>query len=419
MHLHHLPTLNSPELHLVGLKHMGPLSREIPQIDLRSVWSILRLRWWIIPICMIVALGLMFAQESDLQTTPNSIQIIKTYGARDELAGLALFGVDPNSVKEFPSFQNQLAIVRTDAPAKIDESLAQAISIGVSRTDPQVSLINSAANDGGQKFTVLSAGTPNYVFTCISAERSNCDKAIDIYVGVVTETRKAGIIDGLKRLSLDVSRVLATTSAGSADLSIKLNAINASIATVSGELSLVGEDTQTTGGTVSSVKLSTYVFGLSVGLLVAILIILQLTYTDNKIRSRRSLNRLQSELLFLGELQAGGSDSSATQVASALVFQAKNAEAASVHVCSTDSTSTSAIVAEALEKAGIAAHLTVVGAQNVDSMSVNELVAQGSQAFVLIAWKHSTKASDLMNAQQTLVGSGNRVLGVILATPAN
>ena len=419
MHLHHLPTLNSPELHLVGLKHMGPLSREIPQIDLRSVRSILRLRWWIIPICMIVALGLMFAQESDLQTTPNSIQIIKTYGARDELAGLALFGVDPNSVKEFPSFQNQLAIVRTDAPAKIDESLAQAISIGVSRTDPQVSLINSAANDGGQKFTVLSAGTPNYVFTCISAERSNCDKAIDIYVGVVTETRKAGIIDGLKRLSLDVSRVLDTTSAGSTDLSIKLNAINASIATVSGELSLVGEDTQTTGGTVSSVKLSTYVFGLSVGLLVAILIILQLTYTDNKIRSRRSFSRLHPDLSFLGELNTDGSGSSATQVASTLVFQAQTAAATSVHVCPIDSISTSASVTEALAKAGIAAHLTVVGGQQIGAMSVNELVAQGSQAFVLIAWKHSTKASDLMNAQQTLVGSGNRVLGVILATPTN
>ena len=368
---------------------------------------------------MIVALGLMFAQESDLQTTPNSIQIIKTYGARDELAGLALFGVDPNSVKEFPSFQNQLAIVRTDAPAKIDESLAQAISIGVSRTDPQVSLINSAANDGGQKFTVLSAGTPNYVFTFISSERSNCDTAIDIYVGVVTETRKAGIIDGLKRLSLDVSRVLDTTSAGSTDLSIKLNAINASIATVSGELSLVGEDTQTTGGTVSSVKLSTYVFGLSVGLLVAILIILQLTYTDNKIRSRRSFSRLHPDLSFLGELNTDGSDSSATQVASTLVFQAQTAAATSVHVCPIDSISTSASVTEALAKAGIAAHLTVLGGQQISAMSVNELVAQGSQAFVLIAWKHSTKASDLMNAQQTLVGSGNRVLGVILATPTN
>lgn len=368
---------------------------------------------------MIVALGLMFAQESDLQTTPNSIQIIKTYGARDELAGLAVFGIDPNSVKEFPSFQNQLAIVRTEAPTKIEESLAQSISIGVSRTDPQVSLVNSAANDGGQKFTVLSAGTPNYVFTCISAERSNCDKAIDIYVGVVTETRKVGIIDGLKRLSLDVSRVLDTTSAGSTDLSIKLNAINASIATVSGELSLVGEDTQTTGGTVSSVKLSTYVFGLSVGLIVAFLIILQLTYTDDKIRSRRSLNRLHPDLFFLGELQAAGSDLSATQVASTLVFQAQIASTTSVHVCPIDSTFTFASVAEALEKAGIAAHLTVVGGQNVDSMSINELVAHGSQAFVLIAWRHSTKTRDLLNAQQTLIGSGNRVLGVILATPAN
>ncbi len=398
---------------------MGPMSREIPQIDLHSVWNIVRLRWWIIPICMIVALALMFAQESDLQTTPNSTQIIKTYGARDELAGLALFGIDPNSVKEFPSFQNQLAIVRTVAPTKIDESLAQSISIGVSRTDPQVSLVNSAANDGGQKFTVLSVGSPNYVFACYSAERSNCDTAIDIYVGVVTETRKAGIIDGLKRLSQDVGRVIDATNAGSTDLSIKLNAINSSISTVSGELSLVGEETETTGGTVSSVKLSTYVFGLSVGLIVAFLIILQLTYTDDRIRSRRSLNRLPSDLLFLGELNASDSDSSATQVASTLVFQAQITSTTSVHVCPIASTFTSANVAEALEKAGIAAHLTVVDGQNVDSMSVNELVAHGSQAFVLIAWRHSTTTRALLNAQQVLVGSGNRVLGVILATPTN
>ena len=182
---------------------------------------------------------------------------------------------------------------------------------------------------------------------------------------------------------------------------------------------MVGEATQTTGGTVTSVKLSTYAFGLSVGLIVAILIILQLTYTDDKIRSRRSFSRLHPDLSFLGELNTDGSDSSATQVASALVFQAKNAAAASVHVCSTNSTSTSASVTESLAKAGIAAHLTVVGAQNVDSMSVNELVAHGSQAFVLIAWRNSTTARDLLNAQQVLVGSGNRVLGVILATPAN
>lgn len=398
---------------------MGPMSREISQIDLRSVWNILRLRWWIIPICMIVALALMFAQESDLRTTPNSIQVIKTYGARDEIAGLAVFGIDPNSVKEFPSFQNQLAIVRTIAPTKIDESLAQSISIGVSRTDPQVSLVNSAANDGGQKFTVLSAGTPNYVFACISADRSNCDTAIDVYVGVVTETRKAGIIDGLKRLSLDVGRVIDTANNESTDLSIKLNAINSSISSVSGELSLVGEDTQTTGGTVSSVKLSTYVFGLSVGLLVAILIILQLTYTDDKIRSRRSLNHLHSDLFFLGELHTSGLDSSAIHVASTLVFQAQIASTTSVHVCPIDSTFTSANVAESLEKAGIAAHLTVVDGQNVDSMSINELVAHNSQAFVLVAWRNSTKTRDLLNAQQVLVGSGNRVLGVILATPTN
>ena len=85
---------------------MSPLTKEIPQIELRSIWEVIRLRWWIVPLCLVVSAGLMVAQESDMQTSPASILVSKTYGPRDELANLAVFGVDLNSVKEFPSFEN-------------------------------------------------------------------------------------------------------------------------------------------------------------------------------------------------------------------------------------------------------------------------------------------------------------------------
>ena len=63
---------------------MGPLTKEIPEIDLRSIWDIVRIRGWIIPLCVIIGIGLMYAQESNLQTTPNSVLVEKTYEPRDE-----------------------------------------------------------------------------------------------------------------------------------------------------------------------------------------------------------------------------------------------------------------------------------------------------------------------------------------------
>ena len=113
---------------------MGPLTKEIPQIEMRSIWEVIRLRWWIVPLCLVVSAGLMFAQESDLQTSPVSISVSKTYGPRDELANLAAFGVDLNSVKEFPNFQNQLAIVRDSGPKQVLSSLGTSVDVSVMRT---------------------------------------------------------------------------------------------------------------------------------------------------------------------------------------------------------------------------------------------------------------------------------------------
>jgi hypothetical protein len=88
---------------------MGPLTKEIPEIEFRSIWDILRLRWWIFPLCAVVCVGLLFTQESDLQSTPSSVLVIATYGPRNEMAGLSLYGIDPTAVREYPSFQFNLA----------------------------------------------------------------------------------------------------------------------------------------------------------------------------------------------------------------------------------------------------------------------------------------------------------------------
>jgi hypothetical protein len=180
---------------------MGPLTKAIPQIELKSIWDVIRLRWWIVPLCLFVSAGLMFTQESDLQSSPAATTVSKTYGAKDETAGLASFGVDLNAINEFPSFQNQLATVRAEGPRLVSDSLGAELVVMVTRAEPQVSMLAAADGDGKQLFTVSSNAASNYVFSCSASERIQCDQAIDVYVQKVEEERRNSITEGLFRPS--------------------------------------------------------------------------------------------------------------------------------------------------------------------------------------------------------------------------
>ncbi|MFZ9109666.1 MAG: hypothetical protein ACO21F_07245, partial [Ilumatobacteraceae bacterium] len=52
-------------------------------VDLPAFWETLKLRWWVIPAVIAVAVGFLWVQESDLQTEPGSYYISETYEARD------------------------------------------------------------------------------------------------------------------------------------------------------------------------------------------------------------------------------------------------------------------------------------------------------------------------------------------------
>ena len=394
---------------------MGPLTKEIPQIDMRSVRDILRIRWWIIPVCMIVAVGLMFSQESDLQVTPRSTTVTKTYGAKDEIASLAVFGVDPNSVKEFPSFQNQLAAVRLNTPKLVEEQLGNSIGVSVSRTDPQVSMVNSAMADGGQRFTVMSVGAPNYVFSCTADNREECDNAIDVFVSETETARKTGVTEGLKNLSSSIKSVVSSKTVTTPDLDTKLAAIEAVSPLISGQLSFVYEEILYSGGTVSTVKISTYIFGLASGLVIAILIILQLTFTDDRIRSRRKIEALGVELNFLGEIRQSSLDADANQTAAALVTQARRSSTTEIVLVPVGKKSVPQNILGLISDLAHSRNLRITGSENVDSFTLGKLVDNPSAAVVLVAFKHEGSVVQLRHTYEILNRTGHQILGIVLS----
>ena len=393
---------------------MGPLSKEIPQIELRSIWQVVRLRWWIVPICLFVSAGLMFAQESDLQNSPTSITVNKIYGAKDETAGLASFGVDLNAINEFPSFQNQLAIVRAEGPQLLLEISQDLPAVSVTRAEPQVSMLAAADGDGKQFFTVSSNGAANYTFSCSAPNREQCDQAIDVYVQKVEIERRVAITTGLLQLETQIQSVLAIATSDQLALQLQVDAIKQSGGSITGELAYVSETIETSGGTVSTVKVSTYLFGLAVGLLVAILIMLQLTATDDKIRSVKRLQSSPISIKVLGELSKKNASTESTSVAAAIVVEARKRQVNAVVLLPVGPNVHSDMILQTLRSTDLTAYITLENGTHVQSMSLSELVESGV-GYVLLVQKNLTTSHELIESFEALGRSENLMLGTLLS----
>ena len=393
---------------------MGPLSKEIPQIELRSIWQVVRLRWWIVPLCLFVSAGLMFAQESDLQNSPTSITVNKIYGAKDETAGLASFGVDLNAINEFPSFQNQLAIVRAEGPQLLLEISQDLPAVSVTRAEPQVSMLAAADGDGKQFFTVSSNGAANYTFSCSAPNREQCDQAIDVYVQKVEIERRVAITTGLLQLETQIQSVLAIATSDQLALQLQVDAIKQSSGSITGELAYVSETIETSGGTVSTVKVSTYLFGLAVGLLVAILIMLQLTATDDKIRSVKRLQSSPISIKVLGELSKKNASTESTSVAAAIVVEARKRQVNAVVLVPVGPNVHSDMILQTLRSTDLTAYITLENGTHVQSMSLNELVESGV-GYVLLVQKNLTTSHELIESFEALGRSENLMLGTLLS----
>ena len=393
---------------------MGPLTKEIPEIDFRSIWEVIRLRWWIVPLCLVVSAGLMFAQESDLQTSPVSILVSKTYGPRDELANLAVFGVDLNSIKEFPSFENQLAIVRDSGRKHVLSSLGKSVNVSVMRTEPQVSMLATADGAGKQLFTVSASGQANYVINCSAPDESTCNSAIDVFVGEIESERRDAIIDGLRQLKTRIESVLGSLSSAQPQLELQHASINSAIDSITGKLQFVDGKSEASGGTVSTVKISTYIFGLAVGLIIGLLIILQLTLTDDKIRSPKKLRDAIDSSQFLIDLTTHTAAADLKFMLASILHGLAKANSTDVVFIPVDNNAKLGEWFELIARESVLHGLSVQNSSALSQLSTTELLNVGTKNIVLVATKHASRLTSLEESLTNLKQSGARVLGLLL-----
>ena len=387
----------------------------VPEIDLLAIRDALKLRWWIVPLVMFVSVSFLFVNESDLDTAPSSILVTRTYEARDEAAVLTVAGIDPGSIIPYPSFDSQLAILRSDdTKAKISAQIESSVEVTVSRTEQRFSLVDTVESDSKTRFTFLSVGIPTYGFSCATPLAVTCNTAIDAYVAELSSLRKASVQEGFVRAQKLVSQLFDAGQATS-QLEVQLRALDFAKNMVTGEVALISATSEEIGPTVTTVKSSTYLFGMVVGALIGLLIILQLTITDRKIRTAHKLVAAVGAGRVLGILKTDLQGPSVQQTSAAIAFAAATNRAAIVRLIPIDETVLSGPIAAALAQALHGHSVSLIATPAIDQLSATDLLAPADSLVVLVVRARTSRTDVLANAIASAEHAGNNVAGIILS----
>jgi hypothetical protein len=391
---------------------MGILNREVGEVELIPVARGIVSRWWIVLIAALLGTVAMWSQESDLATTPASTEVVRTYESRDETALLTLVGIDPSTVIPFPSFENQVLQVQEQAMRdSISSRIGFSASVSVSRSDQRFSLANSNLGDGLTKFTFLSVGTPTYTFFCSDESAENCNIAIDEYMLELQEIRKQSIVSGLDRLQVLLESLPVRTQSNIE----KIDALKAAKLLIKGELALLSTTTTAVGATVSTVKSSTYIFGLVGGAIIGLLIALQLTLTDKRVRSLSQLaKRFESQSL-LGMVTS--ESASIQHVAAAIVARAHALSISSVALVPVDEQTEALKLAEKLDAITASMGVTVTSLAPISSLTAGDLISSHS-GMIALASRGVSPTEEIVATWSVLDSAQKPMLGVLLADSA-
>ncbi len=384
--------------------------------DSEAILRVIAQKWWVVPITMLLGLTLMFLQESDLQTSPRYFSLTKAYEPLDEAGPLSIVGLDPSLIKPFPSEQNQLSILlNNESQNEILGEIEGKVDVTVTRSEPNFSLTSSQGDQGKNQFSFVSYGSSSYSFTCVETDPINCEAAIDAYVtklvSIRSDATKAGLQNSIKLIDSLLSSPNQISTAASEKLSLQRDALNKSIELVTGSVKLVGINQSSEGAEVTNVSKSTYLFGLVIGLVIGCLILLQLIFSDGKVRGAKQLVNLVGYKQFLGELSTKNQTISLQHLAAAIqnVHVIKKATVLRLVAIGDDANS------EQTTK-GLAKILScrVVLSGQIKSLDAKSLTSTTDSPIILLAKKHRSESSELQNAWTVVEKSGNTILGVIL-----
>jgi hypothetical protein len=391
---------------------MGILNREVGEVELIPVTRGIVSRWWIVLIAALLGTIAMWSQESDLATTPASTEVVRTYESRDETALLTLVGIDPSTVIPFPSFENQvLQIQEATMREAVEAKIGFSVSVSVAREDQRFSLINTNQGDGLTKFTFMSVGTPKYKFYCSDAPEDKCNIALDEYLLQLQEIRKQSIVSGLDRLQVLLESLPVTTQANTE----RIAALKATKPLVKGELALLSAASNSVSATISTVKFSTYVFGLFGGTLIGLLIALQLTLTDKRVRSMSQLSKRFEARALLGVVSP--EPASIQHVAAAIVARAHSLSLTSVALVPADEQTSTQLFVEQIHAVTTPLGVTITSLTPISLITAGDLVSSKS-GMIVLASRGVSHTQDIVDTWSVLEHSDKPVLGVILSDSA-
>jgi hypothetical protein len=388
---------------------MGILNREVGEIELIPVAKGILARWWIVLIAALVGVAAMWSQESDLATTPQTTEVFRTYESRDETALLSLVGIDPATVSPFPSFENQVLQMQEPAMREaISTELGYEVGVSITRSEQRFSLLDTVEGDGKTKFTFLSVGTPTYTFYCSDASEDRCNNSIDAYLVQLQDTRKQSIISGLDRLQILLESLPIRTQSHTE----KIDALKAAKPLIKGELALLSTTSNTVGATVSTVKPTTYAFGLIAGALIGLLIALQLTLTDKRVRSLSQLSKRFEARALLGVVTP--EPSSIQHAAAAIVARAQSLSITSVALVPVDQQTSTQLLVDQLHSVTSPMGITVTSLTSISDLLASELISSQSGMIALASCGVSL-TEDVVSTWSVLENANKPVIGVLLA----
>ena len=397
---------------LVGCFAMGILNREVGEVELIPVAKGIISRWWIVLIAAILGTIAMWSQESDLTTTPSTTEVFRTYESRDETALLSLVGIDPATVSPFPSFEHQVLQIQT---ASVREAIAAKlgfeVTVSISRSEQRFSLLDTVEGDGKTKFTFLSVGTPTYTFYCSDASVDRCNAALDEYQIELQSIRQQSIVSGLDRLQLLLESLPVSTQANDD----KIEALKAAKPLIKGELAMLSTTSNAIGGTVSTVKTSTYGFGFIAGALVGLLIALQLTLVDKRVRSLSQLSKRFETRDLLGVVTP--EPSSIQHVTAAIVARAHALSLTSIAIVPVDQQTLTKNLTDQINAVASPLGVSVVSLPDISTLSASDLISSTS-GMIALATCGKSLTEDIVATWSTMENAQKPFLGVVLVESA-
>lgn len=402
------------------------------EIDLGRLLTALKLRWWLLPVSVVLVLAAVLIQPqlSGSDANQGLLTVTKAFEAKIETAPLSIIGFDPGATTPFPSFDNQLAALQDPIfVEKIQSSIPSPIQVAVTRSEPKFTMVDTI-DESNNRVTFLSRGTSSYVFSCVSVDEQACLLGIDGYVQEVSRLRYESITSGLKtnvdfldqliksalsRLELIASTgdssSIAAEEAGLVDLNNKRQAVTEILDQISGELQEVSASSNQL--VIKSKYTPTSIgFGIIFGLVIGILVALQLAFIDKRVRSESDICVLDPEVKCLGKFSLQQIEATSIPVIAAILSNIENTAISTVRFVSTSDKvpASTSLLFESLSRRQIGYELL----QSGENMTLDDLLPGSKNAIVYLISTEKDRIDQWQSIHSAFTKSGNQILGCVL-----